>query len=317
MTAFLSDIIDALGYGVTYFPLVLGVFLSFRLQRFPDLTVNGSFSLGAVVTAKMLMWGADPVTATFAGFLAGAGAGMITGALITGLHIEKALAGILVTIALYSVNVMILGSVEYPFGDLHTLLESMHAGAEQVFGSGSTASFLGIEVFIRPLFWLLVFGMFAVALLLGIRWFFRTRLGLAMRSAGENPSAARVVGANVSAMVILTLMLSNALAALSGTLWAQNWGTVSLEDGTSAIVIGLAGVLIGDAFFGKRRFSVRLVGVLAGTLLHELIQKAIVTLFGNVQQGLKLITTAVVILAIVLPRLKTRLWSPAKVEEKK
>lgn len=308
MTNLLSHVIDALGVGVVFFPLAVGVFLSFRMLRFLDLTVNGAFSLGAVVTTVLLKEGVETVSATMLGTMAGAGAGLVTGILISNLRVDKVLAGILVMVALYSVNVMLLGSVDYAWVEETTLYEYMAYGAEYIFGSSSAVYGLGIKFYTKNVLWLLIFGSAALLLLLGMRWFFRTRLGLAMRTAGENPSAARAVGANVSFMLLLTLMLSNALAAASGTVWAQMGYGTDLADGAGAITAGLAAVLLGDAFFHKRRFSVRLIGVLAGTLLYDLLRKVIEVLFGNLGNGLKLLTTAVVVLAIVLPRLKGKIW---------
>jgi putative ABC transport system permease protein len=297
----ISVTIGALSLGFIFFPLALGVFISYRILRFPDITVDGAFSLGAVISARMLIAGVEPITATLFGMLAGALAGLLTAVLITRFDIQKLLAGILVMTALYSVNVLILGQGSYSFNDEVTLYRYAQDAALSLFGTKGAATILGVRVFATKFMVMLFAGALALVLLTVLSLFFRTRFGLALRGAGENPSAVRAVGANVSLMIVSTLMLSNALAALSGSMFAQQLDTADTSNGIGMIVTGLACVLIGDAFFGRKSFRLRLFGALIGAVLYYIIIGWLM-LTGEVENALLLFTALFVFLALVLPR---------------
>jgi putative ABC transport system permease protein len=303
----ISAVVSALAQGFILAPLALGVFLSYRILRFPDLTVDGSFGTGAVVTAALMIGGMNPVPATLMGMLGGGIAGLCTALLVTHLGIRKLLAGILVMTALYNINAHILGGGSYPFIDEVTLSTYAEAAARALFDTDRMLVFLGMPFSSQNMVWVLFAGAVSVVLLAVLTVFFRTRFGLAMRAAGGNPSAARAVGANVSTMVVSTLVLSNALAALSGAMFAQFFRAAAITDGTGMIVMGLAYVLVGSTLFGQRRFALRLLGAVVGTLLYHLII-AVIVQSGEVQD-LKLVAAAVVLCALILPPFMRKMFS--------
>ncbi|MDT8322637.1 MAG: ABC transporter permease [Bacteroidota bacterium] len=296
----ISVSIGALAIGFILAPLAMGVFLSYRILRFPDITVDGSFALGAVITARMIICGVDPVTATALGMLGGAVAGLVTGLLITRFGIEKLLAGILVMIGLYSVNFWILGQGSYPYNQDITLYTYASSVAQTVFGGTAMQSVLGLSHSPVRTVVMLLSGVTAALIGWLLFWFFRTRFGLSMRAAGSNEQSVRALGANVSVRIIAALAISNALAAFSGAVWAQYYATVALDEGMGMLVVGLACVLIGEAFLRQRSFGVRLFGAVLGAAVYELIRSYIM-LTGLAGNYFKLITALIVLIALLLP----------------
>ena len=312
MPELFTQAIRSLTQGFILVPLALGVFLSYRILRFPDLTVDGSYSFGAVLAAVMIIAGFDPVWATLSGMLGGAVAGLCSGVLITRFGIQRILAGILVTLALYSLNFYILGKGAHAWADEDvTLYEYAKALGMMLFGTEKEVYFLGMELY-APKVTMMYFGIVLAALLLtALIVFFRTRIGLAMRAVGENPFAARAMGAGTSRFFLLTMVLANALVGLSGALFAQNFYGADTKMGLGQILIGLACVLLGDAFFGRRGFSMRLFGVVVGALLFNMII-ALLLLIGNLGEMLNLLTAVFVFLALVVPRWLRRYASKRK-----
>jgi len=301
MTEILAQTINSVARGLFLVPMVLGVFISYRILRFPDVTVDGAFYLGGTLSAVMIIHGFDPVSATLFGMVGGAAAGLCTGILITRFGIQRILAGILVTMALYSINFYILGQGAYSFtlDDVYLktwareLAMTLFATDRQVYVMGTGLS--------APMLSMLYVSLAVILVLLTVLiLFFRTRFGLAMRAGGENPSAARTVGANVSTLTVTTLLLANALTGLSGALYAQDLGTVETAAGLGQIVVGLACVLIGDAFFQRRSFSTRLIGAAVGALIYKVIL-GLIMLLGDIHAMTKLLTAAFVFLALMLP----------------
>ncbi len=298
----MSVFIGGLLVGCILAPLALGVFISYRLLRFPDLTVDGSFAVGAVLSARLILDGWDPASATFAGMIGGALAGLLTGLLAEVFNVRKLLAGILVMTALYSINLYILGKPSHSFNDEVTLYTWAQQASVWMFGPESFIVVSGAKIFPTKLVSLLFAGSTTILLLLSLQALFRSHLGLAIRAAGDNPAAARALGVNVSTMVILSLMLSNAMAALSGALLAQELGSAGFDHGLGMIVTGLACVILGGAFFRRSRFSVQLLSTVLGTLVYRLII-AFLLLLGVVSTDLRLFTAAFVLLALLLPGL--------------
>jgi putative ABC transport system permease protein len=292
--------IGALATGFILAPLALGVFLSYRILRFPDITVDGSFALGAVLAARMIFLGVEPISATAIGLLGGGVAGLCTGLLITRFGIEKLLAGILVMIALYSVNFLVLQQGSYSYNYDVTLYTYAQHGAEFLFGTASRSSVLGVEFSPVRLTAMLFSAAMAFSFSGLMFLFFRTRAGLAMRAAGANDAAIRALGANVSLHVTAVLAISNALAALSGAMFAQYYGTASINDGAGMIVTGLACVLIGEAFLQRRVFGVRLFGAILGAAIYMLIRSYILYT-GLAENYFKFFTALIVLLALLLP----------------
>ncbi len=281
----------ALEIGLIFGLVALGVLISFRILRFPDLTVDGSFPLGGAVAATLISAGSDPFLATGAAAMAGAVAGWLTGWLNVKLRIMDLLASILLMIALYSINLRIMGRPNVPLimePTVFTVLQP--AGLE--------------EHVARPL--LLLVAVLAVKLLLD--WYFSTRQGLAMRATGSNPRMARAQGVATGAMVLGGMALSNALCALAGALFAQSQGGADISMGIGTIVIGLAAVIVGERILPSRRMAAMTLAVVLGAVLYRLfVALALNAEFIGLQaQDLNLVTALLVTVALVLPRLRRR-----------
>ncbi len=273
----------ALETGFLFSLVALGVYISFRVLAFPDLTVDGSFPLGAAVAVAAIVNGIDPFIATTFAALAGAVSGLVTAFLSVRLRIMNLLAGILSMVALFSINLRIMGRPNLPI-----------QGHESVFDRFGALGDFGL--------WnnVLLLGIIAVAAKLLIDWFLRTEIGLALRASGENPAMAEAQGVNNSAMIYLGIAISNSLVALAGGLFAQTQGVADVSMGVGTIVTGLAALIIGEALFKRKTVFLGTLGCLAGGLLYRLFVAATLSL-GFVQaQDLNLVTAIVVAGAVVL-----------------
>jgi putative ABC transport system permease protein len=284
--------------------LALGVFISFRIFAFPDITADGSLTLGAAVAAALIVRGYSPWGATAAAMLAGALAGGTTGVLHTRFRINGLLAGILVATALYSANLRIMGRSNIPLLDARTVGTDLVDAVAKVTGPVDTVRLLGREVRFRD-----AVGLAAVGLLVAIfAWvlhaFLRTGLGTAMRATGDNPRMIRALGADVGRMITLGLMMSNALVALSGAILAQYQGFADIQMGIGMIVWGLASVILGQALVGAGGLGLSITGAVLGSLLFRLMV-ALALRWGLDPNDLKLITAAFVFAALVLPGMLT------------
>lgn len=281
--------------GLIYALVALGVLISFRILDFPDLTADGSFPLGAVVFAVFVGLGVNPWLACVLGAAAGAMAGMLTAWLHVGLRILPLLAGIVVMVALYSINLRITGGTpNLPLID-----------APSVF-SPFIADDFSNQFWVQPL----VIVLFVVLAKLVLDWFFNTKTGLAMRATGVNARMAKAQGVATSKMIVLGMALSNALIALGGALFAQTTGSADLSSGIGTIVIGLAAVIVGENLFvGSKRIVVITLSAIIGAIVYRLL---IAFALGNeFLQGLgvrptdlNLITAILVVLALRLPVIK-------------
>jgi putative ABC transport system permease protein len=296
----MSLLIGSLTIGLILSLLALGVYISFRIFDFPDITADGSFTLGAAVMATLLVHQVNPFIASAAGFCAGMLAGALTGLLHSKFKIHGLLAGILVMTALYSINLHIMGKSNVPLLTNTTLATFAEQAAGILYGH-ETATILGWEVSARDAAILLctVLGLAFVAGLLN--WFLRTNLGTAMRATGDNQQMIRALGVNVGMMTILGLALSNGLIALSGALLAQYQGFADVQMGIGMVVWGLASVIIGEALVGTRRVGLAIAGAIMGAVLFRLLV-ALALRWGLNPNDLKLITAVFVFLALVLPR---------------
>jgi putative tryptophan/tyrosine transport system permease protein len=294
-------LIGALTIGLILSLLALGVFISFRIFAFPDITADGSIALGAAVAAALLVRGANPALATAAGAAAGALAGAATAALHTRFGINGLLSGILVMTGLYSVNLHIMGKSNVPLMSEKTLATvadrfgtaALHSTRMNVLGwdvSSRDASLLGFAILAAVVTSLLVY------------LFFRTNLGTAMRAAGDNAQMIQALGVNVGNMIVMGLALSNGLVALSGALLAQYQGFADVQMGIGMVVWGLASVIIGEALVGTRQLGYVIIGVMMGSVLFRLLV-AIALRWGLNPNDLKLITAVFVFVALVLPAL--------------
>ncbi|MBI5367333.1 MAG: ABC transporter permease [Planctomycetes bacterium] len=294
-------LLGALTVGLILALVALGVLISFRIFRFPDITAEGSVTLGAAVAAALLLRGANPLVAVAAAGLAGALAGSVTGVLHTRCGINNLLAGILVMTALYSVNLHVLGRSNVALLRVTTLTTWSEGVAQAWLGGGAGGiDLLGWEVASRDLGALLFAGLIAAATAGALYLFFRTDLGTAMRATGDNPQMIRAQGGNAENLIVLGLALSNGLIATAGALLAQQQGFADVQMGIGMLVWGLASVIIGEALVGSRRLGLTLAGAVMGSVLFRLLV-AIALRWGMDPNDLKLVTAGFVFVALVLP----------------
>jgi putative ABC transport system permease protein len=287
-------------FGLALALVALGVFVSYRLFSFPDITTDGSFTLGAVVAAVLLTAGVDPLLATLGGMAAGGLAGCTTALLHAYLGIERLLAGILVTTALASVNLVVLGRSNVPLSGVSTLLSR----AESVLGPPLERA--GISAAVAGEAARLVVVLAIVALAIACLWiFFRTQLGTAMRAGGDTATMARALGRDTGGMTVAGLAIANALTALSGGLVAQYQGFADVQMGIGMVVWGMASVFLGAALVGPVRLGGALVATAAGSVTFRLLVAAALRA-GLDPDWLKAATAAVVLAALVAPRFLSR-----------
>jgi putative ABC transport system permease protein len=297
-----SLLIGAVTIGLVLSLLALGVYLSFRIFNFPDITAEGSITLGAALTATLLVHGAAPLPATLAGFAAGLLAGTLTGVLHTQFKINGLLAGILVMTALYSVNLHVMGKSNIPLLSQSTVFTHAHELGSLLFGERTALDILGWEVAANDAAVLLLCLLFVLLVGVLLYAFFRTDLGTSMRATGDNPQMIRALGVNVEHRIVLGLALSNGLIALAGSLLAQYQGFADVQMGIGMLVWGLASVIIGEALVGGAGLGLLITGAVMGSVLFRLLV-AIALRWGLNPNDLKLITALFVFAALVLPGL--------------
>ena len=288
----LFSVLGAFEIGLVFSLVALGVFISFRLLRFPDLTVDGSFPLGGAVCAVLLSRGVDAWTATAAAAGAGALAGLLTGWLNVRLKIMDLLASILVMTALYSINLRVMDGPNVPLITEPTLFVLLQPEGLA-------------DYVVRPLVLLVI----VLVIKFALDAFFATERGLAIRATGSNPRMARAQGSNTGAMLLLGMAISNALVGLAGALFAQTQGGADISMGIGTIVIGLAAVIVGESILPARRLVWATLAVVVGAIVYRFfIALALNSDFiGLKAQDLNLITAVLVGVALVLPRLKAQL----------
>jgi len=285
--------------------LGLGVYVSYRIFRFPDITTDGSVTLGAAVAAALIVRNVHPALATLVAVGAGMLAGTATGLLHTRFRINQLISGILVMTALYSINLHVMGKSNIPLLSAHTLTSSAEQAGVHLLGR-DTADLLGWEVPTRDLA-SLIFSLGAVALVgLALYLFLRTDLGAAMRATGDNDRMIRALGVDVGNMTVLGLAVANGLVALSGALLAQYQGFADVQMGIGMVVWGLASVIIGQALTGSDSVGLAIAGTAIGSVLFRLMI-AIALRWGLDPNDLKLVTALFVFVALVAPGLARRL----------
>jgi putative ABC transport system permease protein len=290
--------------------LALGVFISFRIFAFPDITADGSITLGAAIAATMLVHGVSPPLASLAAFSAGLLAGTCTGTVHTRFKINPLLSGILVMTALYSVNLHVMGRSNVPLLSVTTLATQAERIGLRFTRGVSSLNLAGWEVTVRDSSVLCAVAV-AVALTSALLYLFlRTNLGMAMRATGDNVQMIRALGVNDATMIVFGLAISNGLVALSGALLAQYQGFADVGMGIGMVVWGLASVIIGEALVGTNQVGLALIGAVMGSVLFRLMVAAALR-WGLSPNDLKLITAVFVFFALIVPQFlrKSRLRS--------
>lgn len=291
--------------GIIYAIMALGVYLTFRVLDFPDLTVDGSFVTGAAVASISIISGVPPFVATLMAAAAGFLAGCVTGILHTKGKINALLSGILMMIALYSVNLRIMGQPTLPLLNETTIfnqLESLWAN------TGINTFFNGILAFIGidriPGTWAILIVMLIVTIMIKLLtdYFLKTDVGLALRATGDNKRMIRSLSANTDTLIIFGVGFSNALVALSGSLIAQYGGFADVGMGIGLIVIGLASVIIGEALFGTKTIARTTLAVIGGAIVYRVVVTMALRVDFLETGDMKMITALLVIAALVAPK---------------
>ncbi|MBS7344161.1 MAG: ABC transporter permease [Caryophanon sp.] len=312
-----TAIFGSVELGIIYAVMALGVYITFRILDFPDLTVDGSFVTGAAVAASMVTLGYNPLVATAVAIVAGFIAGCCTGLLHTKGKINALLSGILMMIALYSINLRIMGttteaatrpnipllnteSIYSMFGTWWTTLpidDSLKNMLSNVV-TGAVPSTFGTIVLLAAITLIIKFI---------VDWFLKTELGLAIRATGDNKRMIRSFSANTDNYIILGLGLSNALVAFSGALVAQYSKAADVSMGVGMIVIGLASVIIGEAIFGTKTIVRTTLAVVFGAIIYRIVLAIALRIEWLDAADLKLITALIVILALILPQIFSKM----------
>ena len=294
----LDLVLSTVSQGLLWAIMALGVFLTFRVLDIADLSVEGTFPLGAAVAATLIDAGHSVWFAMLIALIAGCIGGTVTALLTTKLKIPALLSGILTMIGLYTVNIMIMGKANVPL----LRAETVFTLTEDLFGVSSVVATLIVGLIATTVVGVIMY------------WFFGTVLGTAIRATGCNPQMARAQGINTNVMVILGLLISNGLVALSGALVAQSNGFADVGMGTGTIVIGLASVIIGEVLFGTRSFKNWLISVVLGSVVYRAVI-AIVLELGMPPNDLKLFTAVLVAIALSLPLINNKFASMKRSEE--
>ena len=293
-------LIGSMTIGLVLALLALGIFISFRIFDFPDITAEGSFTFGAAITASLIVAGINPVAATLMAFCGGLLAGTATGLIHTRFKINPLLSGILVMTALYSVNLHVMGKSNVPLLSQFTLFTWAENFSIAVSGKDAVTNIMGWSVSVKDL-WILLFCLIMIVLFsLILLWFFRTNIGTAMRATGDNDQMIRALGVNTNVMIIFGVALSNGFIALAGSMLAQFQGFADVQMGIGMMVWGLASVIIGEALINEKKLGLLIAGAVIGAVLFRLLV-AIALRWGMNPNDLKLITAAFVFLALVLP----------------
>ena len=281
-------IISTIAQGLLWALLALGVFITFRILDVADLTVEGSFPMGAAISAVLITMGVNPwITVAIAG-IGGMIAGAVTGWIHTKLKIPALLAGILTMIALYSVNLHIMGKANISLLRMDTVYSAIHSMG---ISNAMALTIIGVVVTI-------VVGLF-------LFWFFGTELGTSIRATGVNPQMIRAQGVNTDNMIVLGLLISNGFVGMSGALIGQFQGFADVGMGIGTIVIGLASVIIGEVVFGTKSFVRSLIAVVLGSIVYRIVIAAVLYM-GMPPNDLKLFTAILVAIALSLPTLKAK-----------
>ena len=291
----LNALPGAVSQGVIWGIMAIGVYITYRILDVADLTVDGSIATGGAVAAVLIISGCNAWVALVAAFVVGMLTGLVTGVFHTWMGIPAILSGILTQLALYSINLGIMSNKANT---------AVNANKYDLLVSLRNVRNFSLD---NPILLLLMITAAVIALLY---WFFGTELGTAIRATGCNSQMARAQGVNTNSMIVLGLLISNALVALSGALVCQANGFADVGMGTGTIVIGLASVIIGEVLFGTRSFKNCLISVILGSIVYRLVI-AIVLQLGMPPNDLKLFTAILVAIALSMPLIREK-WRARK-----
>jgi len=285
--------------GVIWGIMGLGLYLTYRVLNYADLTVDGSLTLGGAISAVYVAAGVQPIVAILLATFGGMLAGLVTGLLHTKLRIPDLLAGILTQFALYTVNLRIMGKANFGLLNQTTIFS-------QLKDLGIPSKWVGLIVGL----------VFVVVLIILVYCFFGTEIGCALRATGNNPDMVKAMGGNTKVYIMLGLVVGNGLVAMSGAMLAQYQGYADINMGVGTIVVGLASIMIGEVLFSKRTYFHRLAGVIIGSVVYRIIIAIVLRISMNsnfiikiTADDMKLITAVIVIIALVAPDMKNRFLS--------
>ena len=294
LSNWLWDIQGGATLGIIWGIMALGLYLTYRVLNYADLTVDGSLTLGGAISAVFVASGMQPILAILLATLGGMLAGLVTGWLHTKLRIPDLLAGILTQFGIYSINLRIMGKANFGLLNEVTLFT-------QIKNLGVPSKWAGLVVGL----------VFVVILVILIYCFFGTEIGCALRATGNNQDMVEAMGANTKAMIVLGLVVGNGLVAMAGGILAQYQGYADINMGVGTIVIGLAAIMIGEVLFSKRSYIHRLTGVVIGSIVYRIIISFVLRISLNsnfvikiTADDMKLITAIIVAAALVAPRFK-------------
>ncbi|MCK9536372.1 MAG: ABC transporter permease [Bacilli bacterium] len=279
---------DAVEIGLIWSLMTLGIFISFRVLEFADLTAEGAVTLGSAISVALLLNNVPPLVATIIALIGGFVAGAITGLLHTKLKIPAILAGIISMTGLYSINLRIMGKASIYVGDNSTIYSFFQTLIEEPFMAKTLTTIIVV-----------------VLIFLILYCFFGTEIGMSIRATGMNQKMARAQGINTDIMIILGLAIANALIALSGALSAQSDKSANMDIGKGTIVIGLASIILGEVIFGKRTFKNWLISVILGSVIYQALVGIAIALGLN-PNDLKLLQAILIAFILAMPLIKKK-----------
>lgn len=303
--------LGAIATGLGFALVALGVYLTFRVLNFPDLTIDGSLPLGAALAATLITAGVNPYWTLPVSFVGGALAGTATALIATRLRIHSLLASILVTTGLISINLRVMGRSNIPLLNVDTIFTPFAAPFRQTLVAGGGE---GVARFAGNLLAILLFGVLVLAMKWLLDWFMHTEVGLALRATGDNPQMIRALGVNTDGMIVLGLALSNGLVGLAGALVAQYQGFADVNMGLGLIIAGLAAVILGETFFRPAHFATASAAVILGMIIYRIAIAAALTVSIPLPSGslaldaqdVKLATALLVLVALWLTHVQKK-----------
>lgn len=303
--------LGAIATGLGFALVALGVYLTFRVLNFPDLTIDGALPLGAALAATLITAGVNPYWTLPVSFIGGALAGTTTAVIATRLRIHSLLASILVTTGLISINLRVMGRSNIPLLNVDTIFTPFTGALRQTLVAGGGD---GMARFTDNLLAILLFGLLVLGMKGLLDWVMRTEMGLALQATGDNPQMIRALGVNTDGMIVLGLAISNGLVGLAGALVAQYQGFADVNMGLGLIIAGLAAVILGETFFRPTHFAAASAAVVVGMVIYRIAIAAALTVTiplpsGSVAldaQDVKLATALLVLVALWLTHVQKR-----------